>query len=226
MKTILIADDDRLLRRMLVRALEKTGRELNVLEADDGEEAIDLIAKNPVDLVITDIGMPRANGLIVLAYLNAFRPDAPVFVMTAYGTARLRAKLPPDLLRFYQKPFDVQDMARSAVAVIEREADPTLCRGVNLVHMLDLADLEGVSCTIHVTGPSDQTCRLFIREGRLVDALMDDLHGEAAAVEALTWGRAKYCIEYDLPDRVENRIRASLDDLMRSVADCETRSRG
>jgi len=225
MKTILIADDDRLLRRMLVRALEKTGRELNVLEADDGEEAIDLIAKNPVDLVITDIGMPRANGLIVLAYLNAFRPDAPVFVMTAYGTARLKAKLPPDLLRFYEKPFDLQDMARSAVAVIEREADPTLCRGVNLVHMLDLADLEGVSCTINVTGPTDRTCRLFVREGKLIDAVMDDLHGEAAAVEALTWARAKYCIEYDLPEQVPHRIRASLDDLVRSVAECETRLR-
>ena len=114
MKTILIADDDRVLRQRLVHALGNAGDDLVLLEAGDGAAAVERLKDNAVGLVITDINMPRASGLVVLAYLNAFLPQVPCFVMTSYGTSRLKAKMPPDLLRFYQKPFDVQDMARSA----------------------------------------------------------------------------------------------------------------
>jgi len=220
MKTVLVVDDDRLLRQILVRALNKVSSDLLILEAGDGEEAIALMGKQKVHLVITDINMPRASGLIVLAYLNAFLPDVPCFVMTAYGTSRLKAKLPPDLLRFYQKPFDFQDMARSALAALDRQAGDEACQGVALIHLLGLANAEGVSCTVAVSGPAQQTGRLYIRQGDLIDAVCGGLIGEAAAIETLSWRNAAYCIAYDLPATIERRIQASLDDLLRPVADC------
>lgn len=220
MKTILITDDDRVLRQRLVHALSKARGDLALIEAGDGEEALERLKDNVVDLMITDINMPRASGLVVLAYLNAFLPHVPCFVMTSYGTSRLRAKMPPDLLRFYQKPFDVQDMARSAVAVLERKVDPEACRGVALVHLLDLSMAERVTCTIVVTGPEGRKCRLYLVEGELWDALIDDQRGEAAAVESMAWSRPEYCIDYIIPDDLKKNIHVSLDDLLRTVSLC------
>ncbi|MBI9084425.1 MAG: response regulator [Desulfobacterales bacterium] len=220
MKTILIADDDRVLRQRLVHALSKARGDLVLIEAGDGEVAVKALKDNAVGLVITDINMPKASGLVVLAYLNAFLPQVPCFVMTSYGTSRLKAKMPPDLLRFYQKPFDLQDMARSAVAVLERKVDPEACRGVALVHLLDLSMAEGVTCTIVVTGPEGIKCRLYLVDGQLWDAVIDDRRGEAAAVESLAWSRPEYCIDYIIPDSVEKNIHVSLDDLLRTVSLC------
>lgn len=220
MKTILIADDDRVLRQRLVHALNKATGDLALMEAGDGAVAVERLKDNAVDLVITDINMPRASGLVVLAYLNAFLPHLPCFVMTSYGTSRLRAKMPPDLLRFYHKPFDVQDMVRSAVAVLERNVDPELCRGVALVHLLGLSMAERVTGTIVVTGPEGRTCRLYLVDGELWDALIDDRHGEAVAVEALAWFRPEYCIDATIPDSVEKRIHSPLGDILRTVSLC------
>jgi CheY-like chemotaxis protein len=220
MKTVLIAEDDRVLRARVVHALNKTGKDLNLMEAGDGEEALAQLKADPADLVITDIGMPRVNGLMVVAYLNAFLPHVPCFVMTSYGTSRLKSKMPPDLLRFYQKPFDVKDMARSALAVLERKIDPAVCRGAALIHILDLIAGEKKTCTITVTGREGKVSRMYLVAGELWDASVEDLTGEAAAVETLTWQRPGYCIDDDIPDSVEKCIHIPLDDLLRTVAEC------
>jgi len=72
MKSVLIADDDRILRKMLSVALESASDALQVFEAEDGQVAIDVLEAEKIDLVITDINMPRLNGLMVIAYLNIF----------------------------------------------------------------------------------------------------------------------------------------------------------
>lgn len=223
-KTVLIADDDRVLRQRVAHALSKIQGTLTVCQAEDGETALEILKKDAVDLVITDINMPRTSGLMVLAYLNAFLPHLPCFVMTAYGTSRLKAKMPPDLLRFYQKPFDVQDMARSAVAVLERSADPETCRGVSLIHVLQLASAEGMTCSVSVTGPDGSVTRLHLVDGQLWDAVSEQRRGEAAAVEAVSWHRPAYCLESGVPDSVERRIRATLEELLRSAAECTNRA--
>ena len=79
-----------------------------------------------------------------------------------------------------------------------------------------------MTCTISVTGPEGKKCRLYLVDGQLWDAVADDLHGEAAAVESLAWSRPEYCIDYNIPDAVGKRIHVSLDDLLRTVRLCPT----
>jgi two-component system, NtrC family, response regulator AtoC len=81
---ILIADDEPHMRRLLEIMLQKMGH--TVFAASDGQEALELARKNPVDLVITDLRMPRMDGITLLSRLREEGQDVPVIVITAHGT--------------------------------------------------------------------------------------------------------------------------------------------
>lgn len=219
-KHVLVADDDRILRAMIVRALEKADGTIAVAEADNGEAAIRLLKTAPVDLVITDINMPKVNGIMVLAYLNAFLPQIPCFVMTAYGTSRLRAKLPQDLLRFYQKPFDAQDMASAAVVALRRSAPIRGCGGMTLVHFLRIIEAEKLTATLTIEHPPGPATRIYISENMVLDAVCGQRQGESVAFEAVSFENPAYCLDHTVPDTVRRRLDLALSDLIRNATDC------
>ncbi len=83
-KTILLAEDEKLLRESLAQLLGDEGYQ--VLQACDGQEALDIALAQPVDLVLTDIRMPRMDGTVLLERLQKALPQTPVVVVTAFGT--------------------------------------------------------------------------------------------------------------------------------------------
>jgi two-component system response regulator AtoC len=83
-ETILVVDDEVLMRRFLEEALERKGFAVDV--AENGKQAFSLLKKNTYDLVITDMKMPDASGLDVLKKAKELSPQTLILVMTAYGT--------------------------------------------------------------------------------------------------------------------------------------------
>lgn len=63
-KTVLIVDDSNTMRKIVSRALRQAGIDFSeILEAGDGQEALDVLASNKVDVVLSDINMPNMTGL-------------------------------------------------------------------------------------------------------------------------------------------------------------------
>jgi two-component system response regulator FlrC len=81
---ILIVEDDPSLSEALSDTLEIAG--YRTISAGDGREALARLAESPVRLVISDVQMPKLNGLSLLERIKAVYPDVPVLLMTAYGT--------------------------------------------------------------------------------------------------------------------------------------------
>lgn len=81
---VLVVDDEKNIREGLGRALELDGYE--VFLASDGEEALQTIQRGGVDLVITDLRMPRMSGEELLKSVAAKYPSVPVIVLTGHGT--------------------------------------------------------------------------------------------------------------------------------------------
>ncbi|MBU0600071.1 response regulator, partial [bacterium] len=81
-KRVLIADDEVHIRKILEHALTEAGYDVSV--AQDGEEAINIIEKEPVDLVITDLDMPKLNGFELTARLKQDEKtkNIPVIILT------------------------------------------------------------------------------------------------------------------------------------------------
>ncbi len=81
---ILVVDDDESLRRVTQVQLEQAG--FKTLTASDGAEALNILQKSPVDLVITDLKMPGISGLELLKRIRTEYPDISVVMLTAFGT--------------------------------------------------------------------------------------------------------------------------------------------
>ncbi|MEJ5311818.1 MAG: response regulator [Anaerolineae bacterium] len=92
MTTVLVVDDELSIRRMLGYMLGKT--DYTVLMASDGEEALEKLANNPVNVLLLDVAMPNMDGLTLLRHVRAM-PDyqsLPIIMLTASTDELKRAK--------------------------------------------------------------------------------------------------------------------------------------
>ena len=104
-KTILLVDDIAEVRQWIHGELEKLGYDL--LEASDGDDALVIaeLHRGPIDLVITDVAMPRVNGTELVQRLRSLRPHFKVLYISGYPEELKRAGLRCD--DYIQKPFDI-----------------------------------------------------------------------------------------------------------------------
>ena len=114
---ILVVDDERPLRGLLVRILRGEGYQ--VLEAGGGEEALQLLERRAVHLVITDLRMPGMDGMEVLRRVHRTAPETLVVVLTAFGTINSAVEaMKLGAVDYLTKPLSSPDELR----VVVREA--------------------------------------------------------------------------------------------------------
>ncbi len=124
---ILVADDEQNLRRVLVALLRRDGHE--VVQAASGLEAIERL--HEVDVVITDLRMPGADGMEVLRTASKNHPHVPVIMITAYGSVGQAVEaIKAGAFDYIEKPFE-QDAIRSIIdkAIGQAMANRTAPRG-------------------------------------------------------------------------------------------------
>ena len=118
---VLVADDDRTIRRNLVLFLRSEG--YRTLEADDGDAALACIAADSPDAVLLDLKMPGRDGLDVLAELGPALADLPVIVVTAFGgsTAAIEA-MRRGAYDYLTKPFDLDEVLLTLQRALRQRA--------------------------------------------------------------------------------------------------------
>jgi DNA-binding NtrC family response regulator len=111
MKTILLVEDDAVLRHALDRTLTEAG--YFIVAAEDTMAALDAIAAHRIDLLVTDIVMPQGkpHGLALARMARMRRPDFPVIFMTGYHDIVPRdVELPG---RLFEKPIDTAELVQA-----------------------------------------------------------------------------------------------------------------
>jgi two-component system response regulator AtoC len=113
---ILVVDDEPNLRRVLSAQLARDGYDVHT--AEDGEQALAILGEHHVDLVITDLRMPKVDGMELLRRALAMDPELPVVMITAHGTVDNAVEaLKTGAFDYITKPFD-----QSEVRVIVKKA--------------------------------------------------------------------------------------------------------
>lgn len=106
---ILIVDDERNIRRSLRALLE--GPRAEVLEAEDGRAALEMLGRGEIDLVITDLRMPGMDGMELLRNCRALYPQVGVVVISAHGTVETAVEaMKLGAVDFFSKPFENQEV--------------------------------------------------------------------------------------------------------------------
>lgn len=103
--TILVAEDEPLVRMIAVEVLRDAGYQ--VLEANDGVEALEILEASEVGLLISDIQMPRMNGYQLVEAALARWPDLKVVLVTGYARETVPTAVASASLYTVQKPFDI-----------------------------------------------------------------------------------------------------------------------
>ena len=117
---ILVADDDEIARDVIRSLLSK--EEYPVVTAKDGLEAIRVLRLEGINLVITDLRMPGADGIEVLKYAVRKNPDIAVVIITAYGTLDTAIEaIKEGAYDYMTKPYKVQEILALAEKAFKRE---------------------------------------------------------------------------------------------------------
>ena len=125
MTRILLIDDEEQIRLTIGALLRIAGYE--VITAADGQEGLDLFRLQPVDLVITDVLMPRMDGAETIAALRRLRPGLKV--IATYGGGRVSGTNPVATAqrlgadRLLAKPFTAEEINAAIVDVLTIEKD-------------------------------------------------------------------------------------------------------
>ena len=116
--SVLVVDDDRAHRTMLNTLLSGWGYE--IIEADDGQTAIEQVHARVFDLILMDIRMIKVSGLEALPGIKVFNPAIPVIIMTAYSSVETAVEaLKKGAYDYLTKPLDFDELRM----VMERAMD-------------------------------------------------------------------------------------------------------
>ncbi|PKP52224.1 MAG: two-component system response regulator [Bacteroidetes bacterium HGW-Bacteroidetes-1] len=106
-KRILIVDDEENVRYSFKKLFR--GPDVDIIEAFNGLEAISVLKKEAVDLVLMDIEMPGMNGIDAIQRIKVLYPSLPVIIITAFGTTeRVIAAMKYGAYEYLEKPFDIK----------------------------------------------------------------------------------------------------------------------
>jgi two-component system chemotaxis response regulator CheY len=119
---VLIVDDSAAIRKILQRVLRQTEMPIgNIHEAGDGVEALDMLSKNKVGLVLSDINMPNMDGLEFLSKLkaDAANKDVPVIMITTEGNQnKVMEAVNLGAAGYVRKPFTTEQIKEKLTGIV------------------------------------------------------------------------------------------------------------
>lgn len=121
MSTILVVDDEPMVREVLAQYLAADG--FSVVEAGDGDEAVAAVTDHNPDLVLLDLMLPKRNGLDVLSFIRS-TSQLPVILLTARGEESDRVRgLEAGADDYVAKPFSAREVVARVRSVLRRTTD-------------------------------------------------------------------------------------------------------
>jgi twitching motility two-component system response regulator PilG len=202
MKTILLVHEQKEFHRMVVDGLKAYGsvtakptEDFLVKSASNGKEALSVLTRFKVDLIVMDMDGPAVDGFELLASMKkSGLRDIPVIVVTASDSPEINGRLKQaGVLHHLKKPFILLELLEKVQHALD-ESSKGLISDFTLPNFLQAVELEEKTCTLEVTSKG-KSGYLHLKNGQLIDAEVNDLTGDSAAIEMLGWKGTEIRIE-------------------------------
>ncbi|HLZ67863.1 MAG TPA: response regulator [Aliidongia sp.] len=178
--TVLIVDDSRSVRTLIKNALGTLPRGVQIVEAGDGDSAVQLYKQHLADLVLMDITMPGLNGIEALAAIKAFDRDAHVVMLTAESSLDtvVKAKeLKAD--GFIAKPFEAGRITRlvtERMAQLPKPIHVLLADDARSIRSIVRRSLTSLPHVFRIREAEDGAQAAALAEARPADLVFLDIH--------------------------------------------------
>jgi CheY-like chemotaxis protein len=214
MDTVLIVDDSVMLINYLEEYFERYEDKFRFITAKDGMEAIETLKSTPVSLLVTDLQMPKIDGLGLLAYTNKYHPKIPCIVMSAHGTPRIKETLQSDILQFIEKPFTAEQLAQAIISALKRNLPGGSLSGISIVSFLQMIQMERKTCLCEVDSPNNPRGFFYFKGGVMYHAVCGSLKGEAAAIKMIQIDNATISFRKPPERKIPRGIKTELMPLI------------
>jgi CheY-like chemotaxis protein len=214
MDKVLIADDDVQLLTILSESLEKYKDKFEIVTAKNGLEAILALQKQTFSTVITEIRMPKVNGLVLLGYLTKNFPDLPCIIITDSSSKRLRRQLKKETVLYIEKPFRIPALGEAILAVLARKKRfGGKLNGVSVSGFLKYIESERLTCVCEVSSAKQGKGYLLFNKGKPYNAMHGHLKDDMAVLTMLEMKEATITYGHVPRKRIKRSIYCSIDDI-------------
>lgn len=227
---ILLLDDDQDLLDVYREMLSNLPSKPEVRIAASGARAIALLESEPFSLLISDLNMPKMDGLQVLTVVRRKFPHLRTAVMTSLVDTQFRTRayaMGIDL--FLEKPSTPQEIGLfldCIDALLDRHEIDAGFRGVQSKSLMDIIQLESLShssAVLKITNGS-LVGRIWFQDGEIIDAEAPELKGEPAVRKVLSWKTGAFEIlpaELTRPRTVRTSVQGLLLDSAQAMDEAE-----
>jgi DNA-binding NtrC family response regulator len=128
MKDILIVDDEKTFLDTLAEGLGFYSRYFHVITADNGRTAIEILKAFMIDVVVTDLKMPGADGYELVDYIKKYYPTIPIIIMTAHGDPAAEKRLwGMGIAQYLEKPLELGEIVSEILSAEKKHRPPDAC---------------------------------------------------------------------------------------------------
>jgi len=134
--------------------------------------------------------------------------------MTAYGMSEMKDKLSKSMVRIFNKPFLIDDLANAIIQVLEQDTPDGTLKGISVANFLQLIQMEEKTCILEISSTGNEKGLFYFKDGELYDAVCGGLNGEEAAFKLLSLDNASIRLKNFSDDKIVKRINVSLMNLI------------
>ncbi|RMH64587.1 MAG: response regulator [Calditrichaeota bacterium] len=207
-KNVLIVDDEEDITWSLGKHLEKDREFYRTQTCNSAAEALNILKKRHMDLVITDIRMPEISGLDLLMKIRQLYPHIKVIIMTAYGNSEIQEEANRrGCFKYIEKPFEIRELRDLIRNTLEDRKGFT-----GSLEDFQLGDLIQMNCLGRLTNAirvqsGSQTGTIYFDDGNIVHAEVGDLVGEEAFYEIIMWPGGNFALNKSLKAENETILK-------------------
>jgi DNA-binding response OmpR family regulator len=193
LKKVLIVDDEETLTWSMAKSLSKDRDKYEVMIANNGREALGLLKKDKIDLVISDIRMPDINGLDLLVRIKMEHPQTKVIIMTAYGSSDVQKEANRRGSLFYiEKPFEINDIRKIIIDLIgKKKGFQGKVFDVQLTDIIQMNCLGRLTTALVITRNGEKGV-IYFNEGEIIHAECGEKKGSDAFYRILSWDEGEF----------------------------------
>jgi DNA-binding response OmpR family regulator len=200
-RNVLIVDDNQEMLFTLKDGMAKHKDFFKVLISSDGVDAISKLKNHTISLVVTDVKMPRLDGISLMSHIVENYPGTPLILISGHMTSELKKAVQRiGVVEYLGKPFRVEQLSKKIITILRRQTNGGTLQNVSTSMFLQLMEMEQKTCTIRLAcAETGRNGILFFKKGKLMDARVRSKQGLDAAYEIFSFETVNLSIENKCP---------------------------